>query len=238
MNTAQIISVQLDPTFLAALNSRRNFVVIDDTPHSPAAHSSPVEPIRDRADIERIKKYFLAAKGHGTTNLRNYAYFILSINLARRAGDMLGLHVYDILNPDGTFKSHVVFGHEQKTGKRSVLPLDSSSREALTLYFNARTPLRMSDWLFPATGRNDQPLSVDGARRMLQRTVAALNLDIHIGTHSLRKTKPYHMIKDSHSTEDEVMVSQFLGHSNVRTTYHYIGRSQAEMDKFIAAHSF
>ena len=74
-------------------------------------------------------------------------------------------------------------------------------------------------------------------RRMLQRTVEALGIDMRIGTHSLRKTMPYHIITNSTNTEDEVMVSQLLKHSNIKTTYHYIGRSQSEMDDFVEANA-
>ena len=91
----------------------------------------------------------------------------------------------------------------------------------------------MSDWLFPKLNDHNEHMSVDGMRRMLQRTVKALNIDMKIGTHSLRKTMPYHIISNSTNTEDEIMVSQLLNHSNIKTTYHYIGRSQAEIDSLL-----
>ena len=158
------------------------------------------------------------------------------MNMSRRAGDILALHVYDILNPDGSFKTHVTFEHEQKTGKKSVVLLNTKAREALTLYFNALGQYKMSDWLFPNGKNPTEPMSVDGMRRMLQRAAKALNIDMHMGTHSLRKTNPYHMISSSTDTQDEVMVSQFLQHNNIKTTYHYIKRSQTEMDEFIENH--
>lgn len=46
--------------------------------------------------------------------LWDYAYFVFSLNMSRRAGDILHLHVYDVLNPGGSFKTHVTFEHEQK----------------------------------------------------------------------------------------------------------------------------
>ena len=79
-------------------------------------------------------------------------------------------------------------------------------------------------------------MSVDGMRRMLQRAAKALNIDMHMGTHSLRKTNPYHMISSSTNTQDEVMVSQLLKHNDIKTTYHYIKRSQAQMDAFVESH--
>ena len=79
-------------------------------------------------------------------------------------------------------------------------------------------------------------MSVDGMRRMLQRATKVLGIDMHMGTHSLRKTSPYHIISNSKNTQDEVMVPQFLKHNDIKTTYHYIKRSQAQMDAFVEAH--
>lgn len=230
-----IIKVTVAPYFLQQINQPT--FNVSGSPKPSTADHNPVEPIRSREDIERIKDYFLHTKGHGNTRIRNYAYFILSINLARRAGDILSLHIYDVLDEHGQFKSHITIGHEQKTGKKSILPLDDNSREALTLYLQTRENLCYGDWLFPTLTNPDKPCSVNGMYMMLNRTVAELGLDIHIGTHTLRKTKPYHMIKAATTAEEEVMVSQFLGHNSVKTTYHYIGRSQEEMDAFITRHS-
>ena len=197
---------------------------------------NPTDPIRSLEDVERLKNYFLNRKGWMNNNIRDYAYFVFSLNMSRRAGDILALHVYDILNPDGSFKTHVTFENEQKTRKKSMVLLNTKAREALTLYFNTLGQYKMSDWLFPNGKKPTEPMSVDGMRRMLQRAVKALNIDMHMGTHSLRKTNPYHMISSSIDTQDEVMVSQFLQHNNIKTTYHYIKRSQTEMDEFIENH--
>lgn len=197
---------------------------------------NPTDPIRSLDDIERLKNYFLNRKGWVKNNIRDYAYFVFSLNMCRRAGDILALHVYDILNPDGSFKTHVTFEHEQKTGKKSVVFLNSKAKEALVLYFNSLGQYKMSDWLFPNGKNPTEPMSVQGMRKMLQRAAKALNIDMHMGTHSLRKTNPYHMISTSTDTQDEVIVSQFLQHNDIKTTYHYIKRSQTEMDTFIENH--
>lgn len=194
---------------------------------------TPVEPIRSLDDIERIKQYFLTTKGHGNTNIRNYAYFVLSLNVARRCGDIVGLRVWDVVNPDGTFKTHLTFKHEKKTRKPSMILLNNKSVEALKLYFNTIKEYRMSDWLFPKLNNHNEHMSVDGMRRMLQRAVAKLDIDMRIGTHSLRKTMPYHIRKNSTNLEDEVLMSQLLNHSNIETTYHYIGGVQEELDNCI-----
>ena len=215
---------------------------IIDSECKATVRNNPTDPIYSLEGVERIKMYCLSRHGHEKAKIRDYAYIVFSLNTCRRAGDILALHVYDVLDYNRatnttSFKSHIIFDHEQKTGKKSVVYMNDSVRDALTMYFNSLESFKMSDWLFPSTRDSSKPMEVQGMRKMLQRTVEALGIDMHMGTHSLRKTLPYHAIKNSKCTEDEVMVSQFLNHNNIKTTYHYIKRSQDEMDQFVKSNS-
>lgn len=207
-------------------------IVNNHTDLDPKRHN-PVEPIRRVADIQQIKYYILHRHTHRNANLRDYAYIMLSLNTARRAGDIVTLHIGDVLNEDGTFKEYVKFSHEQKTGKRSKIILVRPVIDALALYLNSFTSINLDDWLFPNTYDKSKHITVDAMRLMLKRTAAALNMDIHIGTHTLRKTTAYHMLNNSKDVIDETMISQFLNHSDIQTTYAYMGREQDEMDKFV-----
>ena len=233
-----IIDVQVAPYLTSIISSEKVAAPILDNSYE-ANYKKPrrkVEPITKAEHIDLIKRYLLAAHGRGNSNIRNYTYFVLSLNFARRGGDMVGLRVCDVLNEDGSFKKHVVM-REQKTGVGSEIPILRPCIEALTMYFNTIGSYKMSDWLFPNVKKTAEHISVDGMRIMLKRTVATLGLDIRIGTHSLRKTFAYWAIKNARSVEDEVMVSQYLRHYNLKTTYHYIGRSQQELDDFVAANA-
>lgn len=196
---------------------------------------TPVEPLTESQYIALRNYFFNNADYFKTmpTNRRNYLYVVLALNLMRRCGDMIQMRVCDVLNKDGTFKDHVIFSHEEKTGKRAVVLLNSKCKEALVEYFNFIGTYSMSDWLFPNYKKPGEHMTVDGMRKMLQRTCEKLGIDIHIGTHSLRKTIPHIAISNSTSTEDEATISQLLNHRDIRTTYHYIGRNQAELDEFV-----
>lgn len=210
-------------------------ILDDDYKADKKAVQMPVEPL-SREHIAQLRNYFFNNADYFTsmpTNRRNYLYIVLAANLARRGGDMVRLRVCDVLEADGTIKDHIVFEHEQKTGKRSIMPLNSRCKEALAEYFNTAEEYKMSDWLFQNYKKKGQHMTVDGMRRMLQRTCEKLNIDIHVGTHSLRKAIPYEAISNSTNTADEVLVAQILNHSNIKTTYHYIGRSQEEVDSFM-----
>ena len=196
----------------------------------------PVSPLTIE-QVNLLRDYFFNNEDYYKsmpTNRRNYLYIVLSLNLMRRCGDMIKLRVCDVLNEDGSFKDHVIFAKEEKTGKKSIVYLNDKCKEALIEYFSIQENYKMSDWLFPNYKRPGKHMTVDGMKKMLQRTCDKLKIDVHVGTHSLRKTLPYIAISNSTSIEDEVMISQILGHRDVRTTYHYIGRRQEELDRFIA----
>ena len=198
-------------------------------------NKTPVEPL-SMEEVIKLRQYFFNNTDYFKTmptNRRNYLYTVLSLNLMRRCCDMVKMRVCDVLNEDGTFKKHVIFNHEEKTGKRATVLLNSKCQEALAEYFNFIGSYKMSDWLFPNYKIEGQHMTVDGMRKMLKRTCKKLGIEIHIGTHSLRKTVPYIAISNSTNTGDEVLVSQLLNHGNIKTTYHYIKRNQEELDSFV-----
>ena len=195
---------------------------------------TPVQPL-SAEQVAQLKDYFFNG-GNGRfktmpNNCRNYMYVVLSLNLMRRCGDMIQMRVKDVIYEDGTFRDHVVF-HEQKTGKRAVVYLNSSCREALAIYFDRIGEYKMNDWLFPNFKSPGTHMTVDGMRKVLKRACDSLGIDINVGTHSLRKTMPY-LAMGSGEVEDELIVSQLLNHRNIKTTYHYIGRTQSELDDFV-----
>lgn len=201
-------------------------------------NNTPVDPL-SLEEVDLLRNYFFNNQDYFTsmpTNRRNYLYTVLSLNLMRRCGDMVKLRVCDVLNEDGTFKKHVIFSHEEKTGKRAVVLLNSKCKEALVEYFNFIGSYKMSDWLFPNYKKPGEHMTVGGMRKMLKRTCEKLNIETHVGTHSLRKTVPHLAISNSTNTGDEVLVSQLLNHGSIKTTYHYIKRNQEELDTFLEQH--
>lgn len=86
-------------------------------------------------------------------------YGVLDASMCFYMGEgKLGLKrlIYDVLNPGGSFKTHVTFEHEQKTGKKSIVLLNSNAENALAMYFNSLNEYRMSDWLFPNSKKPDE----------------------------------------------------------------------------------
>lgn len=182
--------------------------------------------------INMIKEYFHKPSRYKALNLRNYAYFVLEINIARRAGDALSLKIQDVMNEDGTLKSHIIFGKEQKTGKRAKIFFNTEAKKAIVEFLNTKESYCMSDYLFQnyKTGEN---ITVDGMRKVIKRMAKALNIDVNLATHSLRKAFIAEAIKNNpNNARIELLASRALNHSNVETTYAYMGFTQNEMDKF------
>ena len=238
-NTSSAAIISIAPWLRTAAKQvpqqKVNAPILDDAYiQNKESNHTPVEPLTIQ-EVTLLRNYFFSNGDYFKsmpTNRRNYLYVVLSLNLMRRCGDMIRLRVCDVLQEDGTFRDHVIF-NEEKTGKRAVVYLNSKCREALAEYFQYIETYRMSDWLFPNYKKPGEHMTVDGMRKMLQRTCEKLGLEIHIGTHSLRKTIPHMIISNSNNTEDEATISQLLNHSNIRTTYHYIGRNQQELDNFV-----
>lgn len=192
----------------------------------------PVQPI-PKEYIQKAKDYFHNPHSRYHMNdKRDYCYFVLSINTARRAGDILNLKVRDVLNDDNTIKEHMII-HEQKTGKIAKVKLNQNAKEALAEYLNSKKQINMDDYLFQ-NYKTGNKLTVDGARKIIKRMVKAIGLDktgMSFGTHSLRKTWAKTTIDNNpNNSKIEIAVSQALNHSSVASTRHYIGRTQEEMD--------
>lgn len=202
-------------------------------------HNTADDPIRDIADVRRLEEYLRNRKGHKLTVARDYAYFIFSINMWRRAGDTLNLRICDVLNANGDFKTHLEI-KEGKTGKPSRTYINERVKSVLEEYLNVYKYKSMNDYLFPnfnpkydAEGK-EMPLEVQAMRRMLQRAAKAIGLtDVHIGTHSLRKTGTYHAAQLAETPAELNIISQALRHSSFKVTQTYIGETQKRQDEFM-----
>ena len=207
--------------------------ILDDEYLNTPIYKKPrerVQPIPTEY-IPLVREYFHRPSRYKANNLRNYAYYLFDLNVARRSGDAVKTKIKDVLNEDGTLKSHVTF-HEEKTGKTTVVPFNSIAQEAIMEYLNTKESYKMSDYLFQ-NYKTGERITVDGMRKVIKRMGKELNIPVNLGTHSLRKTFVTEAIKNNpNDSTVEIMASKALNHSRVETTYNYICFSQADMDKF------
>lgn len=136
-----------------------------------------VQPIRDKNKINEMK---IELRKKGT---RDYLLFVTGINTGLRISDIIKLKVADVVNENGTVKSHICIV-EKKTGKRKRFKInDTLSREFAEYTKN----MDMSDYLFNSRKGKNEPISRVQAYRILNEVATKIGLE-EIGTHTLRKS--------------------------------------------------
>ena len=136
-----------------------------------------VQPIRDKNKIQEMK---IELRKKGT---RDYLLFVTGINTGLRISDIIKLKVADVVNENGTVKSHICIV-EKKTGKRKRFKInDTLSREFAEYTKN----MDMTDYLFNSRKGKNEPITRVQAYRILNEVATKIGLE-EIGTHTLRKS--------------------------------------------------
>ena len=184
--------------------------------HPKPGSSTLVQPIRQMADIQSIKK-LLAAKP------RDLLLFTLGINNGIRTGDLLRLKISDVksVKPGQTIQSR-----ESKTGKLNSIYINREVDKAL------RGPLEASDhldddYLFQSTKGHQKPLTIMTVNRMIKSWCRAIHLDGNYGAHSLRKTFGY--IQRTHFGVGFELICKRFNHSSPSVTMRYLGIEDKEV---------
>lgn len=146
----------------------------------------------------------------------------IGLNLALRISDLLSIKFSDI-------EEDRLVLREQKTGKQANIPLNP---KALKIIQRIHQEHPHHIYLFQSyrnrqsTHRTPRPLS----RRAVSKAFGSIGeeLRISLGTHSMRKTRGYHLYK---STKDIARVMRMLRHSSESVTLRYIGITQDEVDR-------
>jgi integrase len=173
-----------------------------------------VQPIRNRADIERMKT---ALRG----NPRDYRLFVLGINVGLRVSDLLRLKVGDIRGKTALNL------HEKKTGKTKQLRFNSAVIELLR-----DLPGADDAYLFPSREGSNRPITRQTAYNVLNAAARRAGVDCEIGTHTMRKSFGYHRYKAGVPLET---LQAVFNHSSPRETLRYIGIVQDDIDEVYEA---
>ena len=135
-----------------------------------------VDPIRKLEDIKRIKASLVDRP-------RDHALFVVGINVALRAIDLLSIKAGQVkdLAPGEYF-----FIAERKTSKRRSVIINKESHRAIHRYLSRRHGLLDTDPLFPSRKGVRTAISRYWLNRMVQSWCEGIKGDY--GSHSLRKT--------------------------------------------------
>jgi integrase len=172
-------------------------------------------------EVEAVKKIeqvnaitFLLEKHHSSqfSDIWN-----LGINLALRITDLLSITKDQVNLERGTIS--II---EDKTNKSATIKLNHKALEIVTRLMTNKV------FLFESTSRNVNTVKHLSRQAVAQafKSVGEI-VGVHLGTHSMRKTRGYHLYK---KTNDIASVMKMLRHSNQATTLKYIGITQEDID--------
>ncbi len=174
--------------------------------HPKKGSSIKVEPIRDLKSIRTIKKLL-------ANHPRNYCLFVLGINTAFRAGDLLSITAGQVRHLETGDHLEV---REQKTRKIRRVTLNKAAVQAIQKLL-ASSKFADDDFLF--TGQRGR-LSVSYVTRLVKGWCREINLKGQYASHTLRKTFGYHQ-RVTYGVALPVLV-ELYGHATQRQTLDYL----------------
>lgn len=169
-----------------------------------------------------------------------YLLFVLSLNLARRIGDMLSLKWENFFNPKtGNFRNDILEIQEEKTDKFTNPRINSSCRNAINLYImKTGCDVSKHEYTMPVflqlTGNYEgEVLSDSGYLKALKKAAAAVGVEYNVGTHSSRKTFGK-MSRVLHPGDDNSipLLQKIFNHRDPNTTMRYIGLTKEKIDEY------
>jgi len=183
--------------------------------HPPKGSIIEVSPITDLAAIGTIKKSLKESP-------RDYALFVVGINTAFRACDLLSLKISEV--------EHLKAGdemvlRERKTGKKRYININKAVHTAIQKLI-CTLPEDGNDWLFRSE-KTGQPLTVPAFCNMVKKWCRKAHLKGNYGSHSLRKTWGYQqriLFK-----APVYLLTKAYGHTSEEVTMRYIGIQTEEM---------
>lgn len=188
-----------------------------DEKNGKVSVSYRVSPLKKQKDIEKIKQYFM-----GHSSKRNYALFVVGINVGLRASDLVKLKINDVYDIAAKKCKDTVKVVELKTGKDREFVLNKVAQDAITLYLSERGSVLADDWLF--LSQKKSKLDVKSVNRLIRDTCKELGIKGRYGSHTLRKTFGYHAYMKNIQRDPGFIntLQVLLNHSSARTTLRYI----------------
>jgi integrase len=145
----------------------------------------------------------------------------LGLNLALRISDLLNLTYDDFAGGE------TITVIEGKTGKTRIIKLNEKAQTIV----KQRQALNPNDnYLFQSVGNRAKKLQKPLSREAVARKFAEVGniIGVHLGTHSMRKTRGYAMWDAGVPLE---VIARVLNHSSPAVTMRYIGLEQADINK-------
>lgn len=200
--------------------------------HPPLGSTIKVEPIRSVQGIKKIKE-LLAEKP------RDYCLFVLGINTAFRASELLSIRVGKVryLKPGDRLEVK-----QRKTKKYRSVTINAAAHQAIqtliaekeVLALKKNNPSILDDDAFMFTGqRGMAAIQVSTLNNMVKDWCKQARLKGNYGSHTLRKTWGFMQRKKQNTPVPLLM--QALGHATQRQTMEYLCIQEKEIENVYTA---
>lgn len=176
--------------------------------HPQKGSAIKVEPIRSRADVDRIKSNLW-------NRPRDYLLFVLGINTGFRANELLSLKVYKVRNLSAGDDLEIKLS---KTRTYRRITINSGVVEAIGRYLSVSNA-KDDDWLFRSKKSTSQ-LKVSTVSGYVKRWCRKAGLQGNYASHTLRKTWGYMQRKEVNTPIPLLMTA--YGHSTQKQTLSYL----------------
>lgn len=173
-----------------------------------------VEPLRTTVEVMLVKDYLKRRP-------RDYALFVVGVNTAFRASDLLSLTAGEVRRLSGTD----LLKREQKTGKMRRVTLNNSALSVLQPLIEGKAD---DDLVFPSSKTKDK-ITVAALNAMVKRWCRHCGLTGNFGSHTLRKT--WGNIQRTVYGVEWDWLRLAYGHTSILTTQRYLGIQPEEIER-------
>ena len=145
----------------------------------------------------------------------------LGVDLMMRSSDLLSMTVGQVVTESGKVKTEVRV-KQKKTGKFTLnIPLSKNSMNSIKKHLVGRD---LDSWIFVGNKSHytKSPITQKQYSRIVKKWMSSLGVENvnDYSTHSLRKTKPAEIFKQTQNVE---VCRRLLGHSDISATSAYLG---------------
>lgn len=194
-------------------------------------------PIKDKKLLKRVMDFLVREKEHAKSDIkrkqayRNYMLFLIGLNTAFRAEDLLQLRVKDVEKGYVSIK-------ENKTGKMQNFRMNKQLHDEIMEYINTYE-LKPSDYLFMGQKKRDTykgntrdviyPITRQNCQETIfPKVIKACGIDFKFGLHSLRKTFGYMYIANGGNV---ITLMKMYNHDSPDVTLLYVMWNTTDIEK-------
>lgn len=214
------------------MRTESHLTEIPNPNHPKLGDTIKVEPIRTLNAINKLKKYLALSP-------RNFALFVVGINTAYRASELLSIRIGQVRHLQPGDRLEV---KQKKTNKYRAVTMNTGCYNAVQklLEHLDRKALQTKNlsWVdddsFLFAGRQpESSLTVPTLNNLVKDWCRKINLKGNYGSHSLRKTWGY-MQRTKQDTPIPLLMQAF-GHASQQQTLSYLCIQDAEIESIYTA---